>query len=188
MPDTFDVYFVAQFDRPFSSFGTWNGATSAAGSRFARGPHSGGWVTFDTSRKHRVRMRVGISYTSVAEARKNLLAEGGWDLTNVRAEAQRRWRALLERASVTGGTRRERVEFYTALYHVLLHPGVYSDDDGSYVGFDKRLHRARPGHAEYTNFSDWDIYRTQVPLMALLAPHETSDMMQSLVDAEKQDG
>lgn len=189
MPDTFVVYFVAQFDRPFTGYGTWNGAKSATGARTARGPRSGAWVQFDTSGDPQIEMKVGISYVSVAGARRNLQTENrGWDLAVTRARAQQRWRVLLGRVTVAGGTARERRTFYTALYHALLHPGVFSDVDGAYAGFDKRVHHARHGHAEYANFSDWDIYRTQVPLMALLAPREASDMMQSLVDAERQDG
>ncbi|HYK53688.1 MAG TPA: glycoside hydrolase family 92 protein, partial [Candidatus Eremiobacteraceae bacterium] len=78
--------------------------------------------------------------------------------------------------------------FYTALYHALLHPNVVSDADGSYIGYDGAIHRAPPGHDEYSNISDWDIYRSQIPLIALIAPHETSDIAQSLVDAAAQEG
>lgn len=179
MPDTFDVYFVAQFDRPFTGYGTWSGAAASVNSRAARGTRTGAWVQFDATRDPNVEMKIGISYVSIAGARRNLQAENrGWDLAAVRAQAQRRWRALLGRVRVEGGTPRERTTFYTALYHALLHPGVFSDVDGTYAGFDKRTHHTRRGHAEYANFSDWDIYRTQVPLMALLAPREASDMMQ----------
>jgi YVTN family beta-propeller protein len=94
---------------------------------------------------------------------------------------------MLRRIAISGGTSEQRRTFYTALYHVFLHPNVISDVDGEYAGFDAKIHRVKPGHAEYANYSDWDIYRTEVPLLALLAPRETSDMMQSLVDAARQE-
>jgi putative alpha-1,2-mannosidase len=78
--------------------------------------------------------------------------------------------------------------FYSAFYHTLLHPNVISDVTGEYRGFDGRVHHVAAGHDEYANYSDWDIYRTEVPLLALIAPSETSDMMQSLVDAYHQEG
>src|SRR5579885_3357007 len=77
---------------------------------------------------------------------------------------------------------------YTVLYHALLSPTLFSDADGAYIGFDGRRHIAARGHAQYTSFSGWDVYRTQMPLLALLAPGETSDMMQSLLRDAQQGG
>ncbi len=189
MPDRYTVYFVAQFDRPIASYGTWHGTTLTPGSTRAQGPDVGGWLTFDTAANPAVKMRVGLSFTDLDGARKNLAAEGrGWDLTTMRNAALARWQHLLDRVRVTGGTPAERRTFYTAVYHTLLHPNVYSDVDGRYRGFDDAIHHARPGHAEYANFSDWDIYRTEMPWLALIAPRESSDMVQSLVDAAGQTG
>ncbi|MGC2408177.1 MAG: GH92 family glycosyl hydrolase, partial [Candidatus Cybelea sp.] len=111
----------------------------------------------------------------------------GWDVIAVRNRATEFWSGMLHRIAISGGTPQQQRTFYTALYHVLLHPNLISDVDGRYAGFDQRIHHARARHAEYANFSDWDIYRTEVPLLALLAPGETSDMMQSLVDAARQE-
>ena len=93
---------------------------------------------------------------------------------------------MLARIAITGGTTPQRRTFYTAFYHTLLHPNVISDVTGQYRGFDQRVHRVARGHDEYANYSDWDVYRTEIPLLALVAPGETSDMMQSLVDAARQ--
>ena len=78
--------------------------------------------------------------------------------------------------------------FYTALYHTFLHPNTFNDVDGQYIGFDHQIHVAQ-GFDVYTNFSGWDIYRTEVQLLAMLFPKETSDMVTSLVlDAEQGGG
>jgi predicted alpha-1,2-mannosidase len=189
MPDRYSVYFVAQFDRPFASYGTWHGKAVDAGASSVEGANTGGWVTFDTSSNPVVKVRVGLSFVDEAGALANLRAENrGWDLAAVRNDATSQWQRMLGRIAIAGGTAEEQREFYTALYHGLLHPNVYSDADGRYRGFDNRVHRVRSGHEEYANFSDWDIYRTLVPLQALIAPHESSDMMQSLVDAAQQEG
>jgi predicted alpha-1,2-mannosidase len=188
MADSYTVYFVARFDRPFASYGTWKAHAVTSGAKTSGGPQSGAYVTFDASSAHTVTLKVGLSFVSVDGARANLDAENpGWDFNAVAARSTASWNDYLSRVSVTGGTQDQQRTFYTALYHVLLHPNLYSDVDGRYPGFDGHVHRARVHHAEYANFSDWDIYRTEVPLLALLAPGETSDMMQSLTDAAEQE-
>ncbi|MBE7188523.1 glycoside hydrolase family 92 protein, partial [Jatrophihabitans endophyticus] len=89
---------------------------------------------------------------------------------------------------IGGGTRTQQTIFETALYHSLLHPNVFSDSNGQYRGFDGRVHRAPRGRAEYANYSGWDTYRSQVQLEALVAPHQTSDMVRSMLDDYAQTG
>jgi len=202
---TYTIYFALQFDRPFQSTGTWEAATvrpgvdscsatsksgisALLGNPVTSGAGCGAWVTFDTTRDPTVLVRVGVSFTSVAEARANLDAElPGWDLKATEGKATAAWNDMLGRISIGGGTPEQQRVFYTALYHSLLHPDVFSDVDGSYRGFDGQVHRAS-GYTQYTNFSAWDIYRSEVPLLALLAPTQTSDMMQSLVSDAAQGG
>ena len=175
MPNTFTIYFAMRFDRPFASHASWNAG-------------SGESLTFDARQQRTIKMQAAVSYVGVAGARSNLDAQSSWDVDAVRTATQDAWRSLLRRVEIDGGSPGDQRMFYTALYHALLAPTLFSDADGSYRGFDGRVHRDGPGHAEYTNFSGWDIYRTQVPLMTLLAPRETSDMMQSLVHAAQQGG
>jgi len=189
MPDRYTVYFVAQFDRPFSSHGTWQGNRLFPDALSAQGPAAGAWLTFDATQNRQIRMKIGISFVSTAGARANLTAEDpGWNLIGVRDRATEEWSGILRRITIDGGTTVQQKMFYSAFYHALLHPNVISDATGEYRGFDGRVHHVAAGHAEYANYSDWDIYRTEVPLLALIAPGETSDMMQSLVDAYRQEG
>jgi predicted alpha-1,2-mannosidase len=184
----YKVYFAAEFDRPFVSAGTWRGEKVTPGSRAVKGAKTGGFVTFDTTAERAVRMKVGVSYVSAENARLNLRAEqAGWDFDAVRARARARWNDALGRIEVSGGTLAERRVFYTALYHTLLHPTIFGDADGRYLGFDDQVHSSRT-HTQYTNFSGWDIYRSQIPLVAFLFPAEASDMMQSLVNAAHEGG
>jgi predicted alpha-1,2-mannosidase len=189
MPDQYTVYFVAQFDRPFRAHGTWQAARLFPDASSAQGPAAGAWLTFDAMQNREVQMKVGLSFVSTAGARANLAAESsGWNLIGVRDRATEKWSAMLHRITIDGGTTLQQRMFYSAFYHTLLHPNVISDVTGEYRGFDGRVHRVAAGHAEYANYSDWDIYRTEVPLLALIAPSETSDMVQSLVDAYRQEG
>ncbi|MEU5693671.1 GH92 family glycosyl hydrolase [Actinosynnema sp. NPDC020468] len=150
------------------------------------GPGSGAWVTFDDPD---VVVRVGLSFVSVDGARRNLAAENtGKSFDTVESDARRAWNDRLGQVRVTGGTDARRTTFYTALYHSLLQPNVFSDADGRYPGFDGRQHTAEPGHAMYTNFSGWDVYRSEMQLLSLLAPKESSDMVRSMAAYAEQGG
>ena len=183
----YTLHFVAVFDRPFSRSGTWSSAGTAA-TGICTGTSCGAFVTFDTTSEHQVLMKVGISFVSNRDAAQNLRTEDpGWSLAHVSAQAQARWNALLDRIAVGGGSPTQQHTFYTALYHSLLFPNVVSDVNGDYAGSDGKVHRAS-GRAEYANFSEWDIYRSEVQLEALLAPGAVSGMVQSLVDDAEQGG
>ncbi|WP_324192802.1 GH92 family glycosyl hydrolase [Nocardia transvalensis] len=186
---TYTVYFHARFDRPFQATGIWHGDTLTPGGTTSSGPRSGGYVTFDTSESSTVTVRVGLSFVSVDGAKANLAAENeSKSFEQVAAEARAAWNARLNQIQVTGGTNDQRRNFYTALYHALLQPNVFSDVDGRYAGFDKQIHVTDPAHPIYTNFSGWDVYRSEVQLLALLAPKETSDIARSMVIFAREGG
>ncbi len=133
-------------------------------------------------------MKVGISFVSTQDAMQNLRAEDpGWSVQRVGTQAQERWNALLGRIAVRGGTAAEQHTFYTALYHSLLFPNVVSDVSGRYEGSDGKVQTAG-GREVYANFSEWDIYRSEIQLESLVDPHAVGDMVQSLVDDAQQTG
>ncbi len=186
--NTYTVYMTAMFDRPFVSYGTWQGHAINPGSQSGKGGHCGAYVTFDTTRDPVVHVKVGLSFVSTANALANLQAENpGWSFDAVRASVHDAWQHALSRVEVAGGSADEKAIFYTALYHALLHPNVFSDVNGQYIGFDRQVHTAT-GYTQYANFSAWDIYRAEVQLLAILMPRETSDMMQSLIADAQQGG
>ena len=176
----YTVYFYGQFDRTFSSFGTYAGDSVNAGSRVAnQGQKNGGWVKFSSGGQ--IQLKLGISYVSSDNARMNLQNENpNWDFNKIKADAQSTWNASLNKIQVTGGSTADRTKFYSALYHSLLHPNLFSDVNGQYIGFDKKIYTAS-GWDKYANFSGWDVYRSQVQLLGWLAPKEASDMAQSMV-------
>jgi predicted alpha-1,2-mannosidase len=176
-PNSYTLFFVLRFERPVTSYRT-----------YGDGP-AGVHVTFEPTTEHLVRAKVGISYVSERNAGANIDAEiPGWDFEQTRRAARARWNDLLGRIDIHGGSERDQRILYTALYHSLLHPNVFSDTNGEYVGFDGQVHPGSPDHAHYANFSGWDIYRSQIPLIAMVAPQETSDAMQSMVDDYRQSG
>jgi predicted alpha-1,2-mannosidase len=75
--------------------------------------------------------------------------------------------------------------FYTALYHASIGPVVYSDVDGRYRGLDGNIHAA-DGFTDYTVFSLWDTFRAQHPLLTILHPERTVDMIRSMLAHRRQ--
>jgi predicted alpha-1,2-mannosidase len=188
IPGNYTLYFAAQFSEDFASSGTWQDS-AVSSNRSCTGTSSvtcGAWVSFgttDPSSAQEVMVKVGISYVSVAGATANLAAEDpGWSFQKVSDAATAEWNGLLDRVAVTGNTKTAQRVFYTALYHSLLFPSVFSDDDGQYRGFDHRVHTLAKGQVQYTNISEADIYRSEVPLLATLLPGPTSQMVQSLLN------
>ncbi|HET9143685.1 GH92 family glycosyl hydrolase, partial [Actinophytocola sp.] len=153
------------------------------------GPGTGGYVTFDPLAGSTVEVRVGLSFVSTDGARRNLRSESGTKpFDRIASDARAAWNTQLGRIRVTGGTDAERTTFYTALYHTLLQPNVFSDADGRYIGFDGRIRTAERGHAVYTNFSGWDTYRSQMQLLSLIAPDEAADVVRSMMLYAEQGG
>lgn len=197
---TYRVYFVMSFDRPFSKFGTWIGDSYEGPGKVAeenRAAEQTGheeWVGAYASwpsqaDSQTVTAKIGISYVDTDGAEKNLQAEAETkDFTEIRSAAENAWNNELGVIDVSGGTASERTVFYTALYHSLLMPSTFSDTDGRYLGFDGRIHTVATGHAVYANFSGWDIYRSEIPLLAMIEPQRIEDMAQSVVLMYQQGG
>ncbi|WP_082711770.1 GH92 family glycosyl hydrolase [Burkholderia singularis] len=171
----YTVYFYIQFDRNIDKSATDLGKGNAK-VRFA-------------AKSGPVLMKVALSYVSVANAKQNLDAENpakNWDFDGVRKAADQTWNNRLNTIQVSGGSMLDKRKFYTALYHSMLSPNVNSDVNGEYIGFDQKIHRVTGNRTQYVNYSNWDTYRSLMPLLGMLFPRETSDMLQSLVtDAEQ---
>ncbi len=202
--DTYTVHFAAELNTTPAGIDVWNGSTISAGRSVSgageglrstsswdssAGSGDGGYLRFARSTSPlNLLVKVGISFTSTADALANLRAEQpGWNFSGVAGAAAGTWSRFLGRISVSGGTHSQMVTFYTDLYHCLLFPSVFSDANGSYMGFDGRVHVAST-LPQYSNFSGWDIYRAEMPLLAIIAPRETAAMMQSLVRDGEQGG
>ena len=197
---TYKVYFVMTFSRPFSSFGTWSGnhyngpGTLAPGSRDAEQSTHDGWTGAYATwaaqpQSQTVTAKIAISYVDAQGAENNLKTEAaGKDFSQIRSEALSAWNQALGAIDVSGGTAARRRVFYTALYHSLLMPTIFSDADGRYLGFDNQIHHVASGHFVYANYSGWDIYRSELPLIAMIEPGRMADMCQSVVLMYQQGG
>ncbi|MDH6128290.1 GH92 family glycosyl hydrolase [Kitasatospora sp. GP82] len=190
--DRHTLYFTAAFDRPFTSFGTWRGSTLTPGSRDSAGTGgahgSGGWLTFGTDTDRQVVAKVGISYTGIDGARRNLAAETpDYDFDRTRRALTADWDRQLRSVRIGGADHDHKAAFCTALYHALLHPNLIGDVDGRYPGADGRIHTATDW-TPYANFSLWDTSRTQNQLLELLTPTVARDIDLSLLAIHRESG
>jgi len=187
LENRYRVYFAIESEETPQSAGTFDEMHVSSTVRSAHGPRTGGYLAFDAGMKV-LHLKVGLSYVSAANAEMNLAREiPGWDFNKVRGDARAAWNDVLGHAVVSGGTEGRRKTFYTALYHSFLHPTVFNDVNGEYIGFDGKIHSSK-GRNQYANYSGWDIYRSQVQLIAMLMPKVASDIAQSLVNDAEQGG
>ncbi|GAP70448.1 alpha-1,2-mannosidase, putative [Bacteroidales bacterium 6E] len=187
----FSGYMVVKFDCEISGFTPYSDYQLFSDStQLFDMPRMGAKVSLSPPENNIVHIKIGTSFTSLENARENLEAEiPGWDFYAVKSNLESTWEKLLGTIRVEGGTPEQTKEFYTAIYHSCLHPRLYSDVDGSYPGFgdDSSIHVAE-GFDYYCDFSAWDTYRAQMPLLSIIAPKEYQDMMTSLVKKADQGG
>lgn len=204
----FPVYFVARVSRAADNTGYWKLQPEMTGieaawsgdsgeyklySRYGRemmGDDIGFFFSFgDVEAGEVIEVKVGVSYVSIENARRNLEAEvGERSFDEVRCEAEAKWREALGRIRVEGGTDEERTIFYTALYHSLLHPNLLSDVNGEYPTMEGDATGVAVGYERYTVFSLWDTYRNVHQLLTLVYPEVQIDMVRSMVDMSKEWG
>ncbi len=166
--NSYKVYFAMEFDSNISKLKSFGNVSL---------------ISFKSGKP--LLMKVAISYVSEENAWENLESEiPGWDFRQVRKEAVVKWEVRLNKIIISGATDTQKRIFYTAFYHALLHPNIYSDVNGEYLGFDQKVYKTETTH--YANFSGWDIYRTQIPFLAFLFPEITSEIVQShILDASR---
>lgn len=135
-----------------------------------------------------VELKIGFSFTSVENAKKNLEKEMlDKSFAQVRFEADKTWEKLLEKISVQGGTLRQEKTFYSCLYRAFLWPALRSDVNGDYTDVHGKI--CNGGFHYYTNPSFWDDYRNKLVLLGLIEPKVTADIIKSIIDkGEKQGG
>ena len=183
------VYFVAEFNKPFKYYGTFDASYAtpeSGGSIFPyknaeAGDKIGAFLNFNTEENEQILVKVGISYTGIEGARKNLEAEiPHWDFDKVKNNAREIWNKELSRIKIDGATDDKKEIFYTANYHSLLSQYISQDVDGKYFGSDAKIHVAED-YDFYGSFSCWDTYRSQHPLLTLTAPDHVNDFIKSIV-------
>lgn len=204
--DAYPVYFVAKFSRPADHFGVWKNTTKYNGveaqwmgyngkTRIMKntiktvvGDSIGTYFSYNFDKKETVEVKIGISYVSIENARENLEKETGYkSFDDVYKETFNEWNEELSKILVEGGSYQDKVIFYTALYHTLIHPNTLNDLNGEYPKI-KRTRIGRTYDTRYTVFSLWDTYRNMHPLTSLVYPKQQSDMIKSMLEMYDENG
>jgi predicted alpha-1,2-mannosidase len=150
----------------------------------------GVYLSFKVKKGEQILIKIGSSFVSVDQARKNLETEiPGFDFDLVKENLREQWENLLSKIKVEGDIREDKIKFYTAMYHSFLQPRIYNDVDGSYPRFDgnTKTDTIKNGNY-YCDFSLWDTYRALHPLYNILIPKQNKDMLRSLIRMAKAGG
>lgn len=180
-------YFYAEFSRPLDSWQTWKSGDLGRTPRQS-GDDIGFVADSTTKTGEIIEVKVGISYISTEQARRNLERDiPGWKFDQAKAAARDAWSDALGAIQVVGGTERERTIFYTALYRSLGRMTDITEDGKYFSGYDHRVHDAE-GHDFYVDDGLWDTYRSLHPLQMLLDAHQQEDMIRSYIRMYQQSG
>ena len=180
-------YFYAEFSQPFGAYQTWQGK-GLSDSALQSGKRVGFVSDSPSTAGEVVEVRVGISYISAEQARRNLEREiPRWDFETVKANTRAIWNRALGAIQIEGGTERQRTIFYTALYRSLLRMTDITEDGKYFSGFDHKVHEAN-GHDFYVDDGLWDTFRSMHPLQLLLDAPRQEDMIRSYLRMYEQSG
>ncbi|HHT03628.1 MAG TPA: glycoside hydrolase family 92 protein [Bacteroidales bacterium] len=130
-----------------------------------------------------------VSLSSVSEdgALRNLRAETCKTFEEAKKLSENLWEKELNKIDIEGGTLSQQRTFYTAMYHSMITPNLYSDVDGQYLGMDREIHKA-VDYDRYTVFSLWDTYRTLHPLLTIIDQKRSKDFVNTALDMFNQSG
>lgn len=187
----FSGYFVLRFEKEITGFGTYAEDEIFPSKEFIYDEENiGAYVSFNVKKGERVRVKIGTSFVSVEQARKNLDAEiPGYDFDLVRNKLKQTWNQLLGKIKVEGSSLDDKTKFYTAMYHSFQQPRIYNDVDGSYPRFNGNAKTDTISNGNYyCDFSLWDTYRALHPLFNLIIPKQNADMLKSLLLKAKAGG
>jgi predicted alpha-1,2-mannosidase len=179
----YTVYFYAATDTPATSWGTWNGDVLHPGSTQQEGGvwvSSGAWLTLTTSENRVVQLKLGVSFVSEAQAKRNATTEiPGFDFDRIRAQAVSAWDAALSPIEIEGASEEDRQIFYTAIYHTMVTPVDRTGENPIWQSEE-------PYYDDF--FTVWDTFRSSGPLLTLIAPDRQAQMVRTLVDVYRHDG
>lgn len=201
----FPIYFVMRVSKEPKQIGYWkkqrtmgveaqwdntsgkNKIYTTYGKELA-GDDIGAFFSFDTDQGEQVEVKVGVSFVSIENARLNLNTEQANEhFDAIRANARKMWNDDLSRIKVTGGSDEQKTVFYTALYHMLIHPNILQDVNGQYPAMESDRILTTKGN-RYTVFSLWDTYRNVHQLLTLVYPERQLAMVNTMLDMYREHG
>ncbi len=195
--DLHDGYFVAEFSKPFQSFGAFKeepntsdrgpllgGKDVEPGARTIDGAYAGAYLEFPQGGQVLVKIARGASYAAAEQRLRD--EDPGWEFDRVRKQAEAAWSAKLDRIEVRGGTEKERMLFYSCLLHSFDSPRLIARKGEPFTGRDGQQKTA--GYDRYGPVPFWDTGRNQIVLLTLLEPDVKRDILRSELDMARESG
>ncbi|MGE5681289.1 MAG: GH92 family glycosyl hydrolase [Bacillota bacterium] len=177
------VYFVMQFNHSSSSIKLWEDKKYTDLRVLEKeGKAIGAYLRFKIKKNESLLVRTGISYVSVENARLNLESElSDWNFEGIKSRAKEKWNEQLSRIIVEGKNENYKTIFYTGMYHMLIHPNIFSDVNGQYRAMETGEVKKAEGYTRYTVYSLWDTYRNLHSFLTLVFPEKELDMVKSMI-------
>ena len=179
------LHFVMEFDRPIKRIGGWKNDVTFVGDCLTGDSlkDAGMYVEFDTKACATVQMRTGVSLVSVANAAQNLKEEitdrFGWSFERVVDNQRTVWNDIFNRMVISTDDRREKVRFYTNMYHALCR-NLWSDRNGEWVGPDEQVRRfTNPDHVALGGDAFWNTFWNLNQFWNLVTPEWSSRWVNS---------
>lgn len=176
----YTVYFSAEFDTQCISFKTWkDGKVSALSNNTEKGVETGAFFYFKTKDNQSIKLKVGMSFISTDKARQNLQNEiSGWNFGGIRQNAVNKWDKYLSSVEIKSDDEKQKITFYTAMYHALLLPTNRTGENPVWS--------SEPYYDDYCAI--WDTFRTTNPLLTLLYPNIETAIIKSLINIYEHEG
>ena len=186
----FNGWFYIKIEKTFKTSGTFSGDEIFAGDSIKNRKDIGVYAGFRVKKGDEVVIKIGTSFSSLKRAMKNLDNEvGNKTFDEIEVAAKNNWENDLSQIRVYSNNEKYKRIFYTAMYHAMELPRLYSDVDGTYPKFSSDHELMSSGNRNYyDDFSMWDIFRAQLPLQELLQPARCNDFVQSLINKGEQGG
>lgn len=180
------MYFFAEIDKLPVAYGTFLDSEIFADKKTIKGKGAGLYLRFKTKKGEAIELKTGLSYTSIENAKLNLLQEAKkLNFEEAKKNAIQIWDAELGRVLVEGGKIEDRTKFYTALYHALLGRGLASDVNGAYPKNDGSIGqiplngKGIPVHHHYNTDAIWGAFWNLTQLWSIAYPDYYNDWIQS---------
>jgi predicted alpha-1,2-mannosidase len=189
-PAGFSGYFFIRIKKGFAKSGVFSWRNVSTHQSIQNQIDLGAYLGFKLQKGESISIYAGTSFTSIAAAKLNLETElNTASLETVVAKTSRVWEQSLGQIKVNDPNEKNKRIFYTAVYHAQQHPRLFNDVDGGYPQFaGNYIKKILTKGNYYDDFSMWDIYRAQLPLIAFLKPGLTNDFANSLVLKGQQGG
>ena len=193
-----DTFFVAEFSKPFKTFGTFrqippaNGGSSLgdkdveADMRTVSGRYSGSYLQFATTQGEQVLVKIAHGQSYAAAEERLQVEDPSWDFDRVKKQAEDVWARKLDQIEVKGGTEKEKMLFYSCLLHSFASPRLVAKKGEQFTGLDGKITTA--GYDRYGPVPFWDTGRNQIVLLTLLEPDVKTDILRSQLDMARESG